>query len=113
MMLAAPDGPEYHHCTARRGGLHWRGDRGLRAGFDGRARSLDGQRLHRTPLALSEIRGRLSERLADGREAKAGIGEYFAFRAAFIRRSAIARRWPSGAKARRKHPMDMWTTQTR
>ena len=31
--------------------------------------------------------------------------------AAFIRRLAIARRWPSGATARCPGPMDMWTTQ--
>ena len=33
--------------------------------------------------------------------------------AAFIRRSTIALRWPSGAKARRRQPVDMWTTHAR
>ncbi len=41
-------------------GLHRRADRGRGAHRDGRARSLDGQRVHRTRLALAEIRRRLS-----------------------------------------------------
>jgi len=42
---------------------------------------------------------------ADGRETKAGIGEYSpsTTSAAFIRRSAIARRWPSVATARQAY----------
>jgi hypothetical protein len=33
--------------------------------------------------------------------------------AAFIRRSAIAPRWPSGERAWRQEPVDMWTTLAR
>jgi hypothetical protein len=63
----------------------------------------------------SEIRGRLSESLADGCEAKAGVGEYFAFYNARRLHQALGYRAPmaSGVKARRKQPMDMWATQTR
>ena len=39
---------------------------------------LDGQRVHRTRLALAEIRGRLPEGVCR-RPAKASIGEYFVF----------------------------------
>jgi len=46
-----------------RRGIHQRADRGRRAHLDGRARPLDGQRLHRACLALAEIRGRRSQGL--------------------------------------------------
>jgi putative transposase len=54
-------------------------DRGRCAHLDGRSRTLNGRRLHRTRLALCEIRGCYPKGYADGREAKGGIGEYFAF----------------------------------
>ena len=44
-------------------GLHRRADQGRRAHLDGRARTLDGQCVHRARLALAKIRGRLSEGL--------------------------------------------------
>jgi hypothetical protein len=51
---------------------------------------------------------------ADGREAKAGIGEISPSTTSvvFTRRTATARQWPSGATARSR-PVDMWTTLTR
>jgi len=64
-------------------------------------------------VAAIEAEREFVEVVVDSREAKAGIGDYFAFyNVAFIRRTATARRWPSGATARSR-PVGMWTTLTR
>ena len=43
-------------------------------GFDGRPRPLDRQRLHRTPVALAEVRGRLSRGLRRRPQARPPVG---------------------------------------
>ena len=79
---------------------------GVRISMDGRGRWMDNVFIERVWRSLKyediDLKG-----YADGREAKAGIGEYSpsTTSAASIRRSAIARRWPSGAKAR---PLDAY-----
>ena len=45
--------------------------------------------------------------------ADAGDGDRGAGAEAAHQRSPIARRWPSGAMARGREPMDMWTTDAR
>jgi hypothetical protein len=50
-----------------------------RAHLDGRPRSLGGQCVHRAVVALAQARGRLPQRLSDGREAHTGIASWFAF----------------------------------
>ena len=61
-------------------GLHRGAARGWSARFDGRARTLDGQCVHRTRLGRSlKYEEVYLKGYADGREAKAGIGECFAF----------------------------------
>ena len=83
---------------------------GVRISMDGRGRWMDNVFVERLWRSLKHEDNYLKG-YADGREAKAGIGAYFAFYngAAFIRRSATAPRWPSGATARRGKPVDMWT----
>ncbi len=64
--LALRQAGDFQHRSGQpihRRGFHQRADRGRGAHLDGRARSLDGQCVHRTRLALSEIRGRLPQRL--------------------------------------------------
>ncbi len=77
---------------------------GVRVSMGGRGRS-HGQRVHRTRLALAQTLGRLSERLCRwprGEQSASANASPSTTSALFIRRSAIARRWPSGAKARRR-----------
>ena len=59
--------------------FHRGADRGRRAHLDGRSRPMDGQRVHRTRLALAEIRGRLSEGLRRRSQAKTGIRDWITF----------------------------------
>ena len=87
---------------------------GVRISMDGRGRWMDNVFIERVWRSL-KYEDVYLKGYADGREAKAGIGAYFAFYTSegSIRRSAIARRWRCGARARRREPMDMWTTHPR
>ena len=87
---------------------------GVRISMDGRGRWMDNVFIERVWRSL-KYEDVYLKGYADGREAKTSmaIGSFSTTSAAFIRRLAIACRWPSGAKARRPRPMDMWTTQTR
>jgi putative transposase len=74
---------------------------GVRISVDGRGRWTDRVFIERVWRSLKHEDVYLKGYF-DGREAKAGIG-----------RSAIPGRWRCGAGARRREPMDMWTTHPR
>ena len=70
--------------------------------LDGRARPLDGQRVHRAAVALAQVRGHLSQGLCRRpRSAQPGShrGSAFYNGRARIRRWPTERRWRCGAKA--------------
>ena len=81
---------------------------GIKISMDGRGRWMDNVFIERLWRSLKHediyLKG-----YADGREAKAGIANWIAFYndRRFIKRSAIARRWRSGAK--RCRPRRLWT----
>jgi putative transposase len=89
------------------GRLHRHARRSRRHDLHGRARPLDGQRVHRAAVAVAEVRGRLSQGYADGREAARGIAEWIAFYNDRRPHQALADRMPmvvwregaTGAKA--------------
>ncbi len=96
-------------ATAFTGRLAAAGDPDL----DGRARPLDGQRLHRAAVALAQVRGRLSEGLCRrprGAEPGSRPGSAFTTAGVLTRRWATARRWRSGATASPAPlPTTLWT----
>jgi len=65
--------------------------------------------------ALAEIRGGLSERLRRRPRGESRHRRMLRFlqRATPSSGARLSRRWPSGARARHREPMDMWTTLAR
>ena len=59
--------------------VHQRAARRRGADQHGRPRPVDGQCLHRAPLAIPEVRMRLSARLETGSELRAGLGRWITY----------------------------------
>ena len=86
----------------------------VRISMDGRGRWMDNVFIERVSRSLKyeDVYLKATPTVATRKPASA-IGSFSTTSNAFIKRLAIARRWPSGANGRRPRPMDMWTTQTR
>jgi len=86
---------------------------GVRISMDGRGRWMDNVFIERVWRSL-KYEDIYLKGYADGARRKPGSANISPSTTtnAFIRRSAIARRWPAGATARSR-PVDMWTTLSR